>query len=184
MEKTEALMREYETLREEALGSMSNRAQIVSFGLATVGVLSAGVFASEVAAQEVGLILLVFNAAVPTISVVVTYMWFGEVERMVRAGRFIAALEGRINAQIDPSEPTLRWQSERTGEAGRMDYPYVVVLALFLGMAATSPLVGFLTSDLAWGGHWWALASPWALVLGASGHLALRREKFLAAGYV
>jgi hypothetical protein len=97
MDRVEVLLKEYETLRQESLDSNNNRSQIVSFGLGTIGLLAASVLASERASASLPLLLMVFSGAIPIISILVLYSWLGEVERMMRAGRFMSELERRIN---------------------------------------------------------------------------------------
>lgn len=178
MDKTEALLKEYETLRQESLDSMNNRSQVVSFGLGSVGLLAAGVFASDRALQAAGLLVLVFSAAVPIISILVLYVWLGEVERMIRAGRFMVDLEGRINTELDPTTPTLTWEGWLRSAGTQMHYPYIVVIALFLSIAVGSPLVGLVAGGLALQDYWFAVILPWAIVLVVTFHIKSRVSTF------
>lgn len=131
-----AYYREYDTLREESLQTMGNRSQIISFGLAFLGALIAGTL---VTSKPTTLFLqLMFNDVVPIIAILIYYIWFTELERMVRCGKFIQDLEKDINAILD--HLTLSWEHDL--ERMRMRYSYLVVAALFLGIAAGSPAFG------------------------------------------
>lgn len=178
MNKTELLLKEYETLRQESLDSINNRSQIVSFGLGTIGLLAAGVLASERASSSLPVLSLVFCLAIPTISILVLYSWLGEVERMMRAGRFLVDLEARINAEIDSKEPTLTWESRLRSGSTQMRYPYLVVLALFLGIAAGAPLVGLAIAWPAWRTYCSWIALPLLAVLFVAYHMASRARTF------
>lgn len=171
-------MKEYETLRQESLDSINNRSQIVSFGLGTVGVLAAGVLASERASGSFPLLVLVFSLGIPTISVLVLYSWLGEVERMMRAGRFMVDLEARINAEISAAGPTLTWERWLRSSNTQMRYPYIVVLALFLGIAVGAPLLGLSVAAVSWREYWWCIAVPWGITFLVSAHMKRRTDTF------
>jgi predicted MFS family arabinose efflux permease len=178
MDRAEVLLKEYETLRQESLDSINNRSQIVSFGLGTLGILTAGVFASDLALKSFPLLVLVFSMGIPTISVLVLYSWLGEVERMMRAGRFMVDLEARINAEISPGNPALTWERWLRSESTQMRYPYVVVLALFLGIAIAAPFVGLAVAAVPWASHWWCVALPVCGTLLVAVHIKRRTSTF------
>lgn len=174
MDKAEALLKEYDTLRQESLDSINNRSQIVSFGLAAVGVFAAAVFASERAAANAALVRLVFGIGVPAISLLILYIWLGEVERMMRAGEFMVALEQRINRELDPASPTLAWEGHLRSAGAQMKYPYLAVLVLFFGISVGSPVVAVLTVEFQGWKHWWVLALPWTGIFGVGCHIRAR----------
>ena len=130
---------EYNTLREESLRTLNNRIQIVSFGLATLGLLFAGILSSKT--QNDHLIGVTFGVVIPIISTLVYYFWFGEFERMVRVGRKLQRVETAINSTFE-GKPILTWETEL--EEIRMKYPYVSAACVFLGIALFSPLIGFI----------------------------------------
>lgn len=97
MDEVDALFKEYDTLRQESLDSMQNRTQIVAFGLGTLAVLAGAVLSLDSGDRSPHLIVAVFSIGLPVISALVLYIWLGEVERMMRAGKHIQQLELRIN---------------------------------------------------------------------------------------
>lgn len=135
--ETAALFKEYDTLRQESLQSMSNRNQIIAFGLGTLGILVSGTLAAP--SPRPDFIRLVFSVGLPVVSVLIYYVWFAEVERMVRAGRVLQRLEQRLNRLLE-GPPVLTW--EREVERARMWYPYITVSILFLGVAVAAPYAG------------------------------------------
>lgn len=171
-------MTEYETLRQESLDSINNRSQIVSFGLGTLGVLAGGVLASERASNSFPLLVVVFSVGIPTISVLVLYSWLGEVERMMRAGRFMVDLETRINDEISPANPALSWERSLRSSNIQMHYPYVVVLALFLGIAVGALFLGLSVAGVPWGQYWWCIGGPWIFTGLAAIHIRCRTGTF------
>lgn len=134
----DALFREYDTLRSEALQSISNRTQIVSFGLGTLGVLAGGLFAAD--KPSTSLVFGIFSVALPVMSVLIYYSWFAEFERMVRAGRHLQRLEQKINLTFGREARVLSW--ELGLENKRLLYPYLAIAMLFLGIAAFAPCLG------------------------------------------
>lgn len=163
MLRVEAMFKEYETLRQESLDSMNSRNQIVSFGLATIGLLGAAVLSADDKIRSTRLILTVFGLGIPVLSVLVLYIWLGEVERMMRVGVYLEGLEERINAQFEADEPPLGWEAFlRLGRA-QMVYPYVVVIGAFLGFALFGPVLAVMAGSVSFWDYRWL----WSLNLAA-----------------
>jgi hypothetical protein len=162
MTNVEILLKEYDTVREESLTTITVRSGILAFGLAT----TVGAFAvltllpvnSEVPERS-GLpnfVRMVTVIGIPAITTGVLWMWFGEYQRMQRAGRFVAELEQRINqaagADLLTFESHLRAQpastegSKATGCNKHLRYPYyatiVLLTTLGLGSAAAGLIYG------------------------------------------
>jgi len=69
MDEIRHLIKEWETLRQENDSSINNRIQIISFGLATIGIITAGILSSNLIKGYSKLFLLAFNFGIPAISV-------------------------------------------------------------------------------------------------------------------
>jgi hypothetical protein len=153
----EMYLREYETLRRESLDSMSHRTQIVALGLATVGALAGGTFAlmgqkdqREAVIQLVALVS--FGFVIPAVCVLVLYLWYGEIERMMRAGEYLKAQERLINLTLP--RRIFNWEQWiRTKK--QLKFNNYMVLAFYLMIVATSSMVPLLfigsqTGTLLW----------------------------------
>lgn len=92
-------LEEYRTLREEVKQSNVNQFQSLSFGSAAVSVLlSAGFYASDKIPLTT---VIVFSLFVPLLSFFSTFLWLGEIARMVRAGNFIVFIEKKIETIVE-----------------------------------------------------------------------------------
>ena len=98
------LLKAYEYLRGEINSTLAAQLQILSFGTATLGLVSGaafigsdGVFRSDV--------LVVF---LPLLAYLTLTIWFAEVMRMLRAGAFLLTLEKRLDEAGDGS---LDWEA-------------------------------------------------------------------------
>lgn len=176
-DKIELMTKEYETLRQESLDSMNNRSQVISFGLATIGLIFAAVFSLDAASQSKQLILLIFSAGIPIISIMILYIWLGEVERMMRAGEYLCGLEARINSMFETDDPPLRWEWWLRTSGKQMRYPYIMVIGLFFGLAFFAPVVGFFAKGFQLQADWWALIAPWGSITPFVVHVYLRARK-------
>lgn len=109
----ETLLKVYELLRAEINGSQAAQLQIISFGTATLGLVSGAAFigAETVFRSDV---LVVF---LPLLAYLTLTIWFAEVMRMFRAGSFLLVLEKRLDEAEDGS---LNW--EATVWRGRVKY--------------------------------------------------------------
>ena len=65
MKNEEILFKEYQTLREEIIASMSNRNQILSYGLAIIGLL----FTSAAALNKTELSFIILILAIPIVCI-------------------------------------------------------------------------------------------------------------------
>src|SRR4051794_13024596 len=91
-------LEEYRTLRHESVESIRNQHQVLVYGFALIGLLSAA--SSQVWATNALIPSLIFLFAVPSLASCFTFVWLGEVERMMRAGYHVAGLEEAINRRI------------------------------------------------------------------------------------
>lgn len=163
----QALLAEYNSLRVESMGTISTRAQTVVFGLAAIAALLAGPFALGDPGRQRGLTIAVFSAGLPIVSLLVLLVWVGEAMRMKRVSEYLASdIEARINRKF--CRLVLAWEAcLKTGILPRDDRfgPSACILALFLGLAFGSPLIGVWvtgTSLTVVGGRpLWEVWLPW-----------------------
>ena len=100
IEVIKILLEEYKTLRQESLGSIRLRVQIVSFGLAAI-ILLFGVPLSSRSGVNIILINIVYTFVIPLLCTIIVNIWLGELYRMERAGNFMYLQETRINMAIN-----------------------------------------------------------------------------------
>lgn len=124
MENIDVLLKEYDTLRAESLAAIANRSSILSYGLATVGILYTGVAALNLSNSTSNSILpsVILMIVSPTLCAFITMNWLGEFERMHRAGSYLVILEEKINKLI--GENLLNWETSLKSTKKHMKYPY------------------------------------------------------------
>lgn len=146
MGPVEIMLKEYETLRQESLNAMNNRNTILSFGLATIGVIFAAsviAYTSGTRPLGPGLALIL---GIPAISDFILLMWLGEYERMQRTGRFLLKLEHKINKEA--SKELLTWETHLRERKLHMKYPYSATVMLLIGISGISLVLGLLVAGL------------------------------------
>lgn len=178
MKKIEVLLKEYEILRQESHNNIDNRIKIISFGLATIGLIFASMFSADAATRTPTLVLTVLCFGIPVISIFVLYLWLGEVERMMRAGDYLRKLEDEINGILDKEETTLQWEKWIISKKRQIKYPYLAVILFFLLLACTSPLIGMVLGQLRFMVFGWAVFIPWALEALIIWHVWSRAKTF------
>lgn len=161
--KIDVLLKEYEILRGENHNSINNRNKIISFGLATIGIIYAAMFSADPGTRMPILVLPVFSLGIPAISILVLYLWLGEVERLVRAGEYLRKLEDRINNIVDKEEATLCWEKWILSEKRQIKYPYISAILLFLFLASAAPLIGIILDKRTFIEIGWAAIIPWII---------------------
>ncbi len=128
-------MEEYKTLRQESLNSLEQAHRSVQIGLAAIAAITA--FGATSASGAGMLQDVAIAIAAPIVAALAWVLWLLEVRRSMRAGRYIARLEHRINERVsDPSpehEPALGWEIKMLGEKadlGSHAYNRIVPLML------------------------------------------------------
>ena len=146
MNSVEILLEEYKTLRQESLTAMNNRNRVLSFGLAAIGaIVTGGVYAYKV--DDNSLISnLTLIIVIPAITSFILLIWLGEYERMQRAGKFLARLEGRINKEA--REILLTWETQLREDQSHMKYPYYATVLLLIGISGISLVCGLVVAEL------------------------------------
>jgi hypothetical protein len=142
MDPLEIILKEYEMIRQEILASMSNRTSILSFGLATIGaILTASIATFSVSGYSLlAILMLIF--AVPAINGFILFMWAGEYQRMLRAGKFLKGLERKVNREF--SDEVLTWETYLSLQRLHMKYPYNTTVLLLLVISLISLSLGLI----------------------------------------
>jgi hypothetical protein len=140
-------MHEYAALREEVTTALQTQHQALAFGAATVGLIAGGAFQLKDATSAA----LVFIGAVPLVCLLVIVIWFGELARMMRAGRYLDLIESAVRAALvdhglGPGSAIFSWQQylreSKTPLDRQFRFSYYAVVLLFAALAASSILFG------------------------------------------
>lgn len=102
-----AALEEYKTLREESLSAVDRQQSIVRFGVALVGTLIGLGIRAQYDTYVGSLVLTIF---VPIVVYLILALWLGEVERSVRAGAVVAALECKLGLELAEPRVVLGWE--------------------------------------------------------------------------
>ncbi|MFA5032459.1 MAG: hypothetical protein WC614_05505 [bacterium] len=144
MDWISVVIEEYKTVREESLTSMQTQQSVLHYGTTTLGIMVVAGFNVWDKAWLPELIFLVF---VPLVSYLVLITWTGEVARMMRAGRFLAKLEGKVNHFFKEKSNALMWESwlrenQPDGKTPQLIWNYKAIISLFLLIAFLAIGVG------------------------------------------
>ncbi len=138
---TTLLLEEYKTLRQEALAAVDRQQRVLASGVGVEGVVL-GLGANASPGSTVAAVLLLVLG--PLLALLVTVLWLGEIERMVRAGAFVSAIERRV-ARAFPDDAPLRWETWLRSEAPggrRILWVYRAVFLILWTVAATGAAIG------------------------------------------
>jgi len=171
MEMKELIFEDYKILREESIQSMRNRNAILTFGLGVLGVIfHAGISSFSAGAKDsYWLSFFIFYIGIPTLSLLILTLWFGEAARMSRVGVYLMERENLINLlsgsalkslKVDPAgekdhpvhfDKVVFWENyiresidSSFGKTRQLIFPYKAVIALFLGVSVISIIVSIL----------------------------------------
>jgi hypothetical protein len=168
----DAMLAEYNTLRQESLQSIGNRVMIMNFTFGALAIVLAGLITRRSADIVTTVIALFF---VPQLAKASLLIWLGEYNRSQRAGRWVADLEARINRLVETPD-AMGWEghlAEQSAQSGgHMGYPYAATVFIVLGGGYAASLVGlyFLYLQMEGGQSreiWvpFSLASAWVIVI-------------------
>jgi hypothetical protein len=146
-ELVDVFMEEYKVLRDEIVQSLSSRLQILSFGLATVGVLVAGA-TTALSRGETRVAPIVLLVMVPAACLATEEIWYSEVRRGRRASWYLWGLERKINSQL--SARALEWEGGLRGRVPQLQifslhYWYVIGFFSLIGLVSVVLGVKFYT---------------------------------------
>ena len=135
---------EYKALRMEILNSIKLQYLTVQIGLTAIGVLLVllSTFLNKKYLPQIFLLILT-----PAASYITLFLWMGEVERMVRAGIYIHSREKYMSTLFKGMPSPLNWETwlrepVSNGVDRHIAANYKSVIALYLGAAVTSILIG------------------------------------------
>jgi hypothetical protein len=182
-DRLQVMMEEFKALRGEILQTLTLRIQIISFGLATIGVLLAGAINAIALASQprqwlvdrvAGLIMVL---VVPFLCLVVEHVWLSEVKRGRRASWYLMVFEKEINRLLPG--PGLSWEGSLRGQCPQMKLfktHYQYVLGLFSLTALASLCFGWYS--LSPSALWKTALSLWtAIVLWESLRLYVKTKQ-------
>lgn len=154
----QAMLNEYNSLRQESMSSIGHRVTVANFSFGAVAVIVAAFITQQKPDWVMGLVTMLL---VPQIAKVGLLIWLGEYNRSQRAGKWIAELEQRVSATVSCNR-VMAWESTLLGNSIHMTYPYLSVVLLLLGVGWTSTIVGAAALARYFGA---ALLQPWAIVV-------------------
>lgn len=160
----DAMLAEYETVRQESMAAIGNRMTVMSFTLASFSIILAGLLTGKAPDVLAGVVALV---AVPLLANAALLIWLGEYERSQRAGLHLVSLEKAINDCVGID--AMGWQKKLSSGAGRpfrhMTYPYVAASGVVLGIGYMGSALGI--SLLARGLHEESSVVRFGVLIGA-----------------
>jgi len=147
--KLEIIMKDYELLKTYSTSSSPGiRYNIISFALATIGIVTSGLMFALSSGSSGNMYNLAITVAIflmvgfiPPFCIFVLAIWLGEEHRMIRIGKFCQSLEKRINEEF--GKEVLSWETFKRKPSESIMYPELFVILLFLGISFGSSLIGF-----------------------------------------
>lgn len=127
------------------IATLGAQQAILSFGTATIGLLTAGAFNVW---DDPAVATLIFLGVTPLVSGIVLVVWIGEFIRRTRAGMHLQQIEQAFrNAKPDMPPAVMAWErglhdSERDAWRRRRDWNYAAVIALFAAIGGGSLVLG------------------------------------------
>jgi hypothetical protein len=155
--KIEILMKDYELLKTySTISSPGIRYNIISFALATIGIIISGtMFALSSGSTSpfvIKVIMFLLSLFLPAFCLTILLIWLGEEKRMLRIGKFCQRLENRINLEFG-GEEILNWETFKRKKSESIMFPEIFLIALFLGTSLGSSLTGFYIAKNVFGYH-------------------------------
>ncbi|HEX8693646.1 MAG TPA: hypothetical protein VF746_14585 [Longimicrobium sp.] len=136
--RLQALLTEYQWLRQESLTAITNRISVMNFTFAALSVIVGSLLASHVPdLLGAGVAIVV----VPQCAKAGLLIWFGEYRRTIRASQWAAVVEEKVNAATG-APGTMEWERNLKREGRHMTYPYIAVVLLLMGVSYLATILG------------------------------------------
>lgn len=140
----QALLAEYNSLRQESLEVTRSRLQISTVGIAAIGALMAGSLSIDNPSKNELLVFSLFSFAIPVTGSYVVLLWVSEAVRSNRIGHFLASeSEAKINRLL--GRMVLSWEASLwSGLQPRIERwsPSRIALGLIGIISLCSPVIG------------------------------------------
>ncbi len=145
-QKIEIMMKDYELLKTySTISSPGIRYNIISFALATIGIIVSGtviaISSKDISELTIKVIFLLGTLFIPAFCIAILFIWLGEEHRMIRIGKFCQRLEKKINNEF--GEEILNWETFKRRKSESVIYPEFFIIALFLGISLGFSLLSF-----------------------------------------
>jgi len=155
-QKIEIMMKDYEILKTySTISSPGIRYNIISFSLATIGIIISGtviaISSNDISELMIKVIFLLGTLFIPAFCIAILFIWLGEEHRMIRIGKFCQRLEKKINNEF--GEEILNWETFKRRKSESIIYPEFFVIALFLGISLGFSLLSFYIAGSIPGDH-------------------------------
>lgn len=138
-------LEEYRALRAEVLITFQTQHTTLTWGTAALGILIGLGFNAW---DERFIAQFTFLGAVPAIAYLVLIIWMGELTRMMRVGKYLSELEGRINESLRPQAAALGWETflrkeaAVPGKTGHRLWNYRAVILVYQSLAVGAVAIG------------------------------------------
>ena len=155
-QKIEIMMKDYELLKTySTISSPGIRYNIISFALATIGIIVSGtviaISSKDISELMIKVIFLLGTLFIPAFCIAILFIWLGEEHRMIRIGKFCQRLEKKVNNEF--GEEILNWETFKRRKSESIIYPEFFVIALFLGISLGFSLLSFYIAGSIFGDH-------------------------------
>lgn len=143
MGPVEIIMEEYKALRAEIILCLQQRVTILSYGLATIGLLVGAVVAALNVNYKISAGIIA-GLGIPIASLFVLNVWLAETRRVRRASWYNWAIELRLEKEL--GRKTLVWEQKirKIGDKGLFFEHYYVIVSFFHAAALLSVVWGFI----------------------------------------
>lgn len=147
---TSGLLKTYSTISSPGI-----RYNIISFALATIGIIVSGtviaISSKDISELMIKVIFLLGTLFIPTFCISILFIWLGEEHRMIRIGKFCQRLEKKVNNEF--GEEILNWETFKRRKSESIIYPEFFIIALFLGISLGFSLLSFYIAESILGDH-------------------------------
>ncbi len=134
----EYLFLQYNAVRGEVLDSFSAQRGILNTGMASIGGI-VGVALGFFGNSNGSAFLIAFGFLLPFISSCFLVIWFGEIERMVRAGNYLRQREFEIcnlNKKV-----AFGWENWQVDNKNSLNHNYIAVIILWMSVIVGAPII-------------------------------------------
>ncbi len=141
----ELLVEEFKALRAEIILCLERRVTIISYGLATVGVLTLAAVTSLNGSAGQLAAAVILSAVIPAVSLYVVRIWLTETHRVRRASHYVGGLE--LRAKELTGRNLLRWEQgirAKDQVTQHFSEQYVWTVFFFTFMSGISVAVGLI----------------------------------------
>lgn len=144
-DKLTILFEQYKRIGDYSTNTVNSiKNNILTYGFSIIGAILAGNIILLNSGKYLSIVVGIFLFILPIVTLIILFIWVGEVHRMMRAGLYLLKLEKQINKLL--KDDILTWESFIREKGNIIRYPDYFSILILIGISFLSIIAALFIS--------------------------------------